>query len=110
MLNNNIVHYIWHVTFHSPTVADLSEGLVAISIEDTECNTQKPIHTKGLGSDEVKRDDEQLLPNKLGYEWKEITKEFFEAVKGKHHIPFMIFVLSFSQFFVMKFQSCSWVN
>lgn len=72
--------------FRSPTVGDLSESLVAISIEDTESDTQKSQATKHIAAaaddDEVKKDEEQLLPNKMGYEWKEITNEFFEAVKG----------------------------
>lgn len=68
--------------FHSPTVVDLTKGLVAISIEDSECDTQKSDHTMTAADVEVKKDDEPLLPNKMGYEWKEITQEFFEAVKG----------------------------
>lgn len=69
--------------FYSPTVADLSEGLVAISIENSECETQNQDHTMtAADDDEAKKDEEPLLPNKMGYEWKEITEEFFEAVKG----------------------------
>lgn len=61
----------------------MSKGLVAISIEDSECDTEKQDHTTlAVADDEAKKDDEPLLPNKMGYEWKEITQEFFEAVKG----------------------------
>lgn len=60
----------------------MSEGLVAISIENSECDTRKQHHTMTAADDEAKKEEEPLLPNKMGYEWKEITQEFFEAVKG----------------------------
>lgn len=71
--------------FRSPTVAELSDGLVAISIENSECDSQQQPHTMTADDDdgdEAMKDEEPLLPNKMGYEWKEITQEFFEAVKG----------------------------
>lgn len=63
---------------YSTTAADLSEGLVAVSIEDSESPVQK-----ATAPEEPKKHNEQLLPNKMCYEWKDITQEFFEAVKGK---------------------------
>lgn len=60
----------------SSTVADLGEQLVAISIEDSESNAN-------IASTSIEpKKDEQLLPLKMCYEWKDITQEFFEAVKG----------------------------
>lgn len=64
--------------YFSTNAADLSEGLVAISIEDSESGAQNTVAT-----DEAKEENEPLLPNKMCYEWKDITQEFFEAVKGK---------------------------
>lgn len=64
--------------FYSTTAAELSEGLMAISIEDSECPVQKP-----TAPEESQKHNEQLLPNKMCYEWKDITQEFFESVKGK---------------------------
>lgn len=63
----------------SSVAADLSEGLVAISIDNV---TTDP---NNATTDEVPKKDEPLLPMKMGYEWKDITQEFFEAVKGKAH-------------------------
>lgn len=59
--------------------AQLSDGLVAISIEDSE----KPVSNPITSPAQVKQDSEPLLPNKMCYEWKDITQEFFEAVKGR---------------------------
>lgn len=59
------------------TAADLSEGLVGISIEDSESSANNASTTQ----DEPKK-EEPLLPLKMCYEWKDITQEFFEAVKG----------------------------
>lgn len=51
---------------------------MAISIEDSEkCDAQNT-----PAADEPMKETEQLLPNKMCYEWKDITQEFFEAVKG----------------------------
>lgn len=67
---------------HCSTSEDsLTDDLVAISIEDTDnTNTRPP-------DEEPKT--EVLLPIRTAamcesnsYEWKEITQEFFEAVKG----------------------------
>lgn len=63
---------------HSATAADLSEGLVAISIEDSESSTNNASAT----AQEEPKKEEPLLPLKMCYEWKDITQEFFEAVKG----------------------------
>lgn len=59
----------------------MCDDLVAISIEDTDNTNAKP-------SDE-EPNTEVLLPIRTAamcesnsYEWKEITQEFFEAVKG----------------------------
>lgn len=60
----------------------MSEDLVAISIEDSETDTQKQQTATTGADDEAKKDEQPLLPNKMGYEWKEITQGFFEAVKG----------------------------
>lgn len=60
----------------------MSEDLVAISIEDSETDTQKQQTATTGADDEAKKDEQPLLPYKMGYEWKEITQEFFEAVKG----------------------------
>lgn len=57
--------------------ADLSEGLGAISIEDSESNENIVSPTQ-----EEPKKEEPLLPLKMCYEWKDITQEFFEAVKG----------------------------
>lgn len=65
----------------SSTVADLSEGIVALSIEDPENSAQNvPVAESTEPNDQTK--EEPLLPLKMCYEWKEITQEFFEAVKG----------------------------
>lgn len=70
------------VNSNSSLVDNSNEDLVAISIEDTE----KPKANEQNAKDE--KSSEVLLPVKttLGepncYEWKEITQEFFEAVKG----------------------------
>lgn len=66
--------------FCSSTAADLSESLVAISIEDSDSNTK---NVSDEVSDEPEK-GEQLLPVKMCYEWKDITPEFFEAVKGNN--------------------------
>lgn len=62
----------------------MTESLVAISIEDSESNVKNvpaPEQEDQDSQDEQKK-DETLLPLKMCYEWKEITQEFFEAVKG----------------------------
>ena len=73
----------------SATAADLSDGLVAISIEDSESNTNDASVTQ----DESKK-EEPLLPLKMCYEWKDITQEFFEAVKGILIVFILIFFFS----------------
>lgn len=65
----------------SSSAADLSEGLVAISIDDSGSDANN-----ATTSDEPKK-EEPLLPVKMCYEWKDITQEFFEAVKGKRSHP-----------------------
>lgn len=79
-----ISHFFFSTSiFRSPTVADLSDGLVAISIEDSQSDSQMQDQKMSGADDESKKNENSsLLPNKMGYEWKEITQEFFEAVKG----------------------------
>lgn len=66
------------MNYFSVTEADLNEGLVAISIEDSE----NPSSNLTAPPAQNKQDNDTLLPNKMCYEWKDITQEFFEAVKG----------------------------
>lgn len=68
----------FYLTNSRLNAADLSEGLVAISIDVSEGDANIASTT----TDEPKEETEQLLPLKMCYEWKDITQEFFEAVKG----------------------------
>lgn len=78
MVDKNVCSFYFLSLYgFSATAADLSDGLVAISIEDSESNT----NNASIGPDESKK-EEPLLPLKMCYEWKDITQEFFEAVKG----------------------------
>lgn len=77
MLNNNHIFSL-SICIFSSVAADLSDGLVAISIDDSESDANN-----ATTDDVPKNEEEPLLPMKMGYEWKDITQEFFEAVKGK---------------------------
>lgn len=81
ILNDRLINVVIDLDFSS-SEDSLNDDLVAISIEDTD-NKNESI----VPNDEQK--GEVLLPIRTAamcepnsYEWKEITQEFFEAVKG----------------------------
>lgn len=66
--------------------------MVAISIEDAESS---PENTQKSNEKEDEKEGEVLLPIRTSameesnsYEWKDITQEFFEAVKGYFYLIF----------------------